>query len=83
MLRIFRGACLICFCILGVAVILAPVELAAYPTILKATGCKLTEVLPGFTCGDGWVGRSIAIVLNLPWLSPTRESLRSSGPLHR
>ena len=86
MLKIFRGTCLICFCILGVAVIVVPLELAAYPMILKATGCRLTEVLPGFTCGDGWVGHSIAIVLNLPLLfSYAREFtfFGASAPISR
>jgi hypothetical protein len=74
MLRIFRGASLICFCILGVAVITAPLELAAYPIISKATGCSWTEVMQSFACGDGWVGHSIATVLNLPMLfSSARE----------
>jgi hypothetical protein len=68
MLRAFRAVCLICLCILGVAVIVALLELAAYPMILKSTGCRSTEVLFSFTCGGGWGGRSIALVLNLPSL---------------
>jgi hypothetical protein len=86
MLRIFRGACLICFCILGVAVIMAPLELAAYPIISKATGCSWTEVLQSFTCGDGWGDHSIAIVLNLPLLfSYAREFtfFGASAPISR
>jgi hypothetical protein len=68
MLRTFRGVCLICLCILGVAIIVGLLELVAYPILSKSTGCTSTQVLPSFTCGDGWVGRSIAIVLNLPIL---------------
>ena len=68
MLTTFRGVCLICLCILGFAVIVALLELVAYPILLKLTGCSWTEGLQSFTCGDGWVGHSIAIVLNLPIL---------------
>jgi hypothetical protein len=59
MLRTFRGLCLICFCILGIAVTLA---------VLEAAGCHSTEVLPSFTCGEGLARRSIEIILNLPLL---------------
>jgi hypothetical protein len=73
MLGAFRGVCLICFCILGVAVIVAILEFAALPILLEATGCHSTEVLPSLACGEGWGGegwarRSIEIVLNLPLL---------------
>ena len=68
MLRTFRGVCLICLCILGGAVIVALLELVAYPIVLKSTGCSWTDGPQRFTCGDGWVGHSIAIVLNLPIL---------------
>jgi hypothetical protein len=61
--------CLICFCILGIALIVAILELAALPVLLKATGCQANfEILPNFTCGDGLVRRSIEIVINLPLL---------------
>jgi hypothetical protein len=73
MLRALRGVCLICLCIVGAAVVMAFLELAAYSTILTATGCRSAEVLFSFTCGDGWIGQSIALVLNLP-------SLFSSAP---
>jgi hypothetical protein len=68
MLSTFRGVCLICLCILGVAVIVGPLELVAYPIVSKSTGCSWNAGLQWFTCGDGWVGHSIAIVLNLPIL---------------
>lgn len=68
MLRMFRGVCLVCLCILGAAVIMALLELVAQPMLLKSTGCSWTEGPQGFTCGDGWGGRSLAIVLNLPIL---------------
>ena len=64
MLKAFRGISLLCLCIVGVAVVVGPLELVAYPT-LKSFGCSLTEG-QGFTCGDGWVGRFISTVLNLP-----------------
>jgi hypothetical protein len=68
-LKFSRGVALICFCILGLAAIVAILELLALPTLLKATGCGCcTEILPTLTCGVGWVNRSIEIVLNLPFL---------------
>ena len=74
MLTTFRGVCLICLCILGFAVIVALLELVAYPILLKLTGCSWTEGLQSFTCGDGWVGHFISTVLNLPILfSDARE----------
>ncbi|MEH2484883.1 hypothetical protein V1280_000822 [Bradyrhizobium sp. AZCC 2230] len=68
MLRTFRGACLICLCILGLAVIMALLELVAHPILLKSTGCSWTEGPQGFICADGWVGRTLELVLNLPIL---------------
>ena len=63
-----------CLCIVGAAVAMAPFELAAYPAIVKATGCHSTGVPFSFTCGDGWVARSMALILNLPMLfSSARE----------
>lgn len=73
MLKVFRGVSLLCLCIVGVAVVVAPLELVAYP-ILKSIGCSLTEETQGFTCGNGWIGHSISTVLNLPILfSDARE----------
>jgi hypothetical protein len=73
LIRAFRGVCLICFCILGIAVVVAILELAALPILLEATGCHLTEVLPSPACGkewasEGWARRLVEIVLNLPFL---------------
>jgi hypothetical protein len=73
MLKVFRGVSLLCLCIVGVAVVVAPLELVAYP-ILKSIGCSLTEGRQSFACGDGWVGHFISPVLNLPILfSDARE----------
>ena len=86
MLTTFRGVCLICLCILGFAVIVALLELVAYPILLKSTGCSWTEGLKSFTCGDGWVGHSIAIVLNLPILfsyAQTFTLFGASAPFSR
>ena len=86
MLTTFRGVCLICLCILGFAVIVALLELVAYPILLKSTGCSWTEGLQSFTCGDGWVGHSIAIVLNLPILfsyAQTFTLFGASSPFSR
>jgi hypothetical protein len=69
MLRAFRGLCLICFCILGVALIVVILEVAALPMILNATDCRAHfEILTNFTCGDGLVRRTMEIVLDLPRL---------------
>lgn len=68
MLRTIRGLCLVCLCILGIAVILAALEFAALPLVLKSTGCSVTEILPSLACGEGWVRRSMEVVLNLPFL---------------
>jgi hypothetical protein len=46
----------------------AVLESAALPILLEAGGCHSTEVLPSFTCGEGWARRSIEIILNLPLL---------------
>ena len=73
MLKVFRGVSLLCLCIVGVAVVLAPLELVAYP-ILKSIGCSLTESQQGFTCGTDWVGHFVSTFLNLPILfSDARE----------
>ena len=69
----YRVACLICFCIFGIAVVVAISEFAALRILLEATGCHLTEVLPSPACGkewagEGWARRSVEIVLNLPFL---------------
>jgi hypothetical protein len=69
MLKIFRAVSLLCLCIVGVAVLVTPLELVAYP-ILKSIGCSLTEEQQSFTCGDGWVSHFISTVLNLPILFP-------------
>lgn len=73
MLKVFRGVSLLCLSVVGVAVVVAPLELVAYP-ILKSIGCSLTEEQQSFTCGDGWVGHFSSTVLNLPILfSDARE----------
>src|SRR4029450_13902995 len=53
---------------LGICRYRSALELVAYPILLKLTGCIWTGALETFTWGDGWVGLSIAIVLNLPIL---------------
>lgn len=73
MLKVFRGVSLLCLCIVGVSLVVGPLELLAYP-ILKSIGCSLTEGQESFACGDGWGGRFISTVLNLPILfSDARE----------
>ncbi|MFK4518750.1 hypothetical protein ABIF20_006115 [Bradyrhizobium japonicum] len=78
-LKVFRGVSLLCLCIVGVAVVVAPLELVAYP-ILKSIGCSLSEEQQSFTCGGGWVGHFISTVLNLPILfSDAREFTFGAG----
>jgi hypothetical protein len=69
MLKAFRGVCLICFCGLGIALIVAILEVCTLPIILAETGCQANfEILPNFTCGEGLVRHSIETILNLPFL---------------
>ncbi|MET4255575.1 hypothetical protein ABIC09_000503 [Bradyrhizobium sp. S3.12.5] len=56
---------MVCLCIVGVAVVVAPLELVAYP-MLKSIGCGLNEGRQSFACEDGWGGHVISTVLNLP-----------------
>jgi len=66
-MRFFRSLCLGCFCILGLAVVVAIFEAAALDPVLNISGCKLNpEILPNFTCGDGLVRSSTELVFNLP-----------------
>lgn len=67
-LRAFRGLCLICSCLLAIAVVLAVLEVAASSILPQATGCYTTEILPSFACGEGWARRSMEVVLDLPFL---------------
>ena len=70
MLKAFRGVCLICFCGLGIALIVAILEVCTLPIILAETGCQANfEILPNFTCGEGLVRHSIETILNLPFLA--------------
>jgi hypothetical protein len=47
---------------------MAFVELVTAPILLKMTGCHANEILPGVSCGFGWVNRLIEVALNLPFL---------------
>jgi hypothetical protein len=63
----FRKLCLGCFCILGLALVVAIFEAAALGVVLNISGCKMNpEILPNFTCGEGLARSSIEFVLNLP-----------------
>jgi hypothetical protein len=76
-MRFFRSLCLGCLCILGLAVVVAIFEAAALDPVLNISGCKLNgEILPNFTCGEGLVRYSTAMVLNLPlrWRSRAGSS---------
>jgi ABC-type amino acid transport system permease subunit len=67
--RVFRGLCLGCFCILGVAFVVAIVEAAAFERVVAISLCRMNaEILPNFTCGEGVVRQSLAMVLNLPFM---------------
>jgi len=72
-LKLFRGVSLLCLCIVGVAVVVAPLGLVAYP-ILKSVGCSFDQGQQTFACGDGWTGHFVSTILNLPILfSNARE----------
>lgn len=65
MLKSFRTLSLFCLCLVGLAVLVALLELVAYP-ILKSIGCSLAGDQQRFTCGDGWLRHVVSTVLNLP-----------------
>jgi hypothetical protein len=78
-LKGFRGVSLLCLCIVGVAVVVVPLELVAYP-ILKSVGCSFSEGQQRFICGGGWVAHLGSTVLNLPILfSDAREFTFGAG----
>ena len=64
-LRVFRVVSLLCLCIVGMAVVLVPLELVAYP-ILKSIGCGWFEGQQRFACAGGWFSDFMSTVLNLP-----------------
>jgi hypothetical protein len=68
LMRFFRVLCLGCFCILGVAFVVAIVEAAAFDRVVSISGCHWNpEILPNFTCGEEMVRHSLALFLNLPF----------------
>jgi hypothetical protein len=64
-LKIFRVVSLLCLCIVGVAVVVVPLELVAYP-ILQSIGCGWSDAQQRFACAGGWLGDFMSTVLNLP-----------------
>jgi hypothetical protein len=64
-LKAFRVVSLLCLCIVGVAVVIVPIEFVAYP-ILKSIGCGWSEGQQRFACAGGWLGDLMSAVLNLP-----------------
>ena len=64
-LKVFRVVSLLCLFIVGVAVVVVPLELVAYP-ILKSIGCGWSEGQQRFACAAGWLGDFMSNVLNLP-----------------
>ena len=66
-LKVARGVSLLCLCIVGVAVVVAPLELVFYP-FLRSIGCSLSDGQQGFICDGGWIGGFTSTVLNLPIL---------------
>jgi len=82
MLRLFRILCLICYCILGTALVVATFEFAVGERILNSiTGCQMNaEILPNFTCGQGLVRSLIEWVLNLPLLFAALTIFEPAAP---
>jgi hypothetical protein len=74
LLKSLRGLCLVSFYILVSAAVIAILELITLfalalvkrPVLGKA--CGMTEIVPMFSCGHGWIAHSIEFVLNLPFL---------------
>ena len=68
MLRLFRILCLVSFCILGIALVVAAFEFAVGARVIQTiTGCQMNpEILPNFTCGEGPIRWLIEWILNLP-----------------
>jgi hypothetical protein len=64
-LKVFRVVSLLCLCIVGVAVVVVPLELVAYP-ILQSIGCGWSNGQQRFACAGGWLGDIMSTVLNLP-----------------
>jgi len=83
-LKVFRVVSLLCLCIVGVAVVVVPLELVAYP-ILKSIGCGSSEEQQRFACTGGRLGDFMSPVLNLPIMfSNAREfTLGASASLAR
>jgi hypothetical protein len=82
MLRLFRILCLVCFCILGVALVVAAFEFAVGARVIKSiTGCQMNpEILPNFTCEQGLVRSLLEWILNLPILFGIALALAIFGP---
>jgi hypothetical protein len=82
MLRLFRILCLVCFCILGIALVVATFEFAVGARVIKSiTGCQMNpEILPNFTCGESRVSSLMEWILNLPILFGMALALTIYGP---
>jgi hypothetical protein len=66
------------------ALVVAIVEAAAFHRVVEISGCHWNpEILPNFTCGEGAVGQSIAMVLNLPFAFVYAVGLFWLLPLNR
>jgi hypothetical protein len=82
-LKVFRVVSLLCLCIVGIAVVVVPLELVVYP-VLKSVGCGWSEGQQGFACASGWLGDFISTVLNLPIMfSNAREFTFGASALGR
>lgn len=82
-LKVFRVVSLLCLCIVGVAVVIVPLELVAYP-VLKSIGCGWSEGPQRFACAGGWLGDFMSTVLNLPIMfSNAREFTFASASFGR
>lgn len=69
MLRLVRSLCLVCFCFLAAAVVIAIAETVALSFATNVAGCRLSgEIVPNFTCREGLLQRPIELILNVPIL---------------
>ncbi|WP_157676296.1 hypothetical protein [Afipia sp. GAS231] len=66
------------------AFVVAIVEAAAFDRVVNISLCHWNpEILPNFTCGEGVVRQSIALVLNLPFAFVYAVGLFWLLPLNR
>lgn len=81
MLRLVRILCLVCFCLLAAAVVIAIAETVTLSITTNVAGCNLHgEILPNFTCREGLLQRPTEFILNVPILFVIAPVITLFGP---